>query len=113
MADDNVGATEETGGSPVSLIDSENTPTIYANGIYGMSLRDGVLLLNLTRSIYGIPKSKMDGNHIEAAARLLIPLPAYLKFVKYMVNSLTHLLERGVIDEETKASILEEKKDDA
>lgn len=113
MADDNTGVAEKTGGSTASLIDSKDTPTIFADGIHGMSIRDGVLLLNLTRTIFGIPKSQMDGNHSEAVARLMIPLPAYLRIAKFMMQSLSLLMERGIIDKNTIQDILEEKNKDA
>ena len=113
MADDNDDAAEKTGEPTIQLLDSENTPTIFVDGIHGMQIRDGVLSLNLTRNIFGVPKSNMDGTHTEAVARLKIPLNAYLRIVKFAYNSLSLLQKMEIITEKQRLSITDEKKDDA
>lgn len=78
-------------------IDSKYTPTIFVDGVHGMQYREDVVFVNLTRRIYGVPGSDIEGDSTEAVARLAIPIRSYLRIVNFMYESLTVMENEGVL----------------
>jgi hypothetical protein len=91
----------ETGGSAAPkterVIDTVNTPTIYANGIYGMQLRDGVATINLTQHVFPAPGSDLGEPFNQTVLRLAIPVPAFVKFADWFMDTKAHLIASGAI----------------
>lgn len=84
----------------IPKIDSVRTPSIYVDGIHGLMVHDGMVTLNFTETLSGVPGSELEGPRIKAVVKVHIPAVAFARMSKYWKNAVGTLIEQGVISED-------------
>lgn len=87
----------ENNAQQVKVVDSIDTPTLFADGIRGMQVRDGVAIINITQHVFPAPGSDPDGEFDKTVLRLALPIPAFVRYTDYFKNTLQKLIDDGVL----------------
>lgn len=83
--------------------DDGSAPTLYVDGIHGISILDGVVVMNLTRTTIATPGGQMPDGYIDTVTRLALPVGAFLRFEKFMSDQVQKMKADGiVVEQETK-----------
>ena len=77
--------------------DDFTAPTFFVDGIFGMQLRDGVAVLNLSQHVFPAPQSDGGEAFNSVVLRLAIPAPAFVRMVDWFVSAKVALIEQGAV----------------
>lgn len=78
------------------MIDHPDAPDVYMDGFHGILVRDGVVRLNLYRD--HAPPADTDGRlERHVVARLLMPLPVFLRVAEASARIVKDLEKDGII----------------
>ena len=80
----------------VRVVDREDTPTLFVEGIRGMQVRDGVAILNLVEHIYSAAAVD-DAGYDKTVVRLALSLPAFVRFADFFSSIKERLISEGAV----------------
>ena len=67
---------------------------VFASGIAGMEVQDGVATLNFTRSVYPAPGSEIKSTYNRVVLKMAVPLPAFIRMAEWFENTNREVRER-------------------
>lgn len=97
MADDDE-AGDRTADADLTLLDDLNAPMLLVENIRGLQVRNGIVTLNVTNTVFGVPDSNHEGKFERTVCRLAMSPVTLAQFADFFGMIRDRLVADGVVE---------------
>lgn len=87
-----------------TIVDSTSVPSVFVDGIHGMSMRDSVVVINMTSYVHPAPNSDLGEPFNQVVQRLTMPAAAFVRIADWFSDTKERMVKDGVIKIQTEAN---------
>lgn len=103
-------ASEKLDVQQLPVRDDGSADTLFIDGVHGLSVMDGVVVMNLTRTTIPAPGSGDQGPYIDTVLRLNMSVGALVRIQKFLTDNVAKMQRDGIVsiqEEESNVGVRE------